>query len=127
MKASLTAEELLAIRVAEQAIRVLPEKPCLQAFPFLNLIDLTSYDDNNGEEEISIVSFKVQMHEGCFSRVNEDLSSWPKFLFHIIFHDDSTWGVKYAHAEFMLSESTFGQIEFNATIGEEGEIIISKK
>ncbi len=127
MNLGLDVRELMAIRAAEQAVRVLPESPCLHPFPFLGLIDLRSEEADNHRVETYVVSFQAEMRTGCFSLLNVDESSWPKFSFHIVYEANSSYRIKHAQVEFKVSENELRQIRFTVTGDEEGQVIIKAK
>ncbi len=112
MKIELGEIELAAIKIAEQAVRVLPEQPCLYPFPFLCLLDFESREENTeeDEEDITTVTFRAQMSRGCFSSLHQDRSCWPEFVLHMVENDSGSLGCNSAQVRYESLKDQFHQI-----------------
>jgi hypothetical protein len=127
MNITLDPAELIALAIAQQAVRALPVKPNLHSFPFLGINDLqvTEKDDEYLPSKWT-VSFMAEMHSGTFFE-DYDGASCPKFVIDICYDkNNSTYYCESGHIEFDVAENRFDMLDFNATVGENGEILITR-
>lgn len=124
MLTSLEPAELAAIKIAEQAVRVLPQVPCNHAFPLLQLLNMRTETMELNGEETKVISFKIEMRTGCFDTTNEDLTCWADLLFHLVCDD---FGIKctMAKVEYHPYEQHFVRALFTAEGDENGQIQIT--
>lgn len=124
MLISLDTVELAAIKIAEQAVRVLPQIPCNHAFPLFQLLGMRTETMEINGEETKVVSFEIGMRTGCFDTINEESTSQAKFLFHLVCEDS---GIKctMAKLEYMITEKQFKRVLFTYEGDENGQIKIT--
>ena len=129
MKVTLSSEELVAIKIAECALRSLPTEPCKSPFPFFELNNLQSSDVRGSADDTErvSVSFDVDMRSGRFDFTSGDYSRYPKFNF-VIGYDEkiSEYFCCSAHVEYKFSENRLHTIDFTAVLNKQGEIIIKR-